>query len=434
MAELEPEDGRGLVAVAGDPEHIVAHAAYMRETPGRAEVAFVVADEWQGRGIATVLLAHLSELASAEGIATFTAVVLPDNRRMIQVFRDSGFAVEVRSLPGRARDRVPGRARRGGPRAVRGARPHRRGGGRGTRAASRVGCGHRRVEPRGIGRRGGSAQSVAPPGTRAGSPSCIRARTWSAACRRIARSPTCPSRSSWRSIAVPAAAVVRGRAGVRRGRRARARGAVGRLRRGRSARPRPPGRAARRLPRERDAAGRPELPRRAQHGRGHRPERDVRAGRAAARAALRSHPRAARSASRRSPRRRAAGSACPRSCRPGTRPTCPATTCCGSGRATRDRRDRAVPGVVRQPAPVRADRPPRRRTQAGDRGQERALGGRRASRDVAHRRAARRVRRDGRRAVPARRRDPHRHGRRAVRRRRAARRPAAARAETASAS
>jgi len=100
MAELEPEHGRGLVAVAGDPERIVAHAAYIRAGHGRAEVAFEVADESQGRGIATVLLAHLSELAGADGIDTFTAVVLPDNHRMIRMFRDSGFAVEVRSLPG----------------------------------------------------------------------------------------------------------------------------------------------------------------------------------------------------------------------------------------------------------------------------------------------------------------------------------------------
>ena len=97
------------------------------------------------------------------------------------------------------------------------------------------------------------------------------------------------------------------------------------------------------------------------------------------------------------------------------------------GERRRHRRDRAVPGVVRQPAPVRADRPPRGRPQAGDRGQERPLGRRSARRDVAHRSAARRVGLDGRRAVPARRRDPHRHRRRAVRRRRAARRPAAAR-------
>src|SRR5688500_5329468 len=54
MAALEPGRGRSLVAVAGDPERIVAHAAYIRETPERAEVAFEVADDWQGRGIATV--------------------------------------------------------------------------------------------------------------------------------------------------------------------------------------------------------------------------------------------------------------------------------------------------------------------------------------------------------------------------------------------
>jgi RimJ/RimL family protein N-acetyltransferase/predicted CoA-binding protein len=100
MAELEPESGRGLVAVAGDPERVVAHAAYLRAESGRAEVAFEVADDWQGRGISTVLLAHLSELATGEAIDTFTAVVLPDNHRMVRVFRDSGFTVEVRSLPG----------------------------------------------------------------------------------------------------------------------------------------------------------------------------------------------------------------------------------------------------------------------------------------------------------------------------------------------
>jgi acetyl coenzyme A synthetase (ADP forming)-like protein len=101
MAGVTPDRGCGLVAVTGEPERIIAHAAYVREQePGRAEVAFEVADDWQGRGISTLLLAHLSELATADGIDTFTAVVLPDNRRMIQVFRDSGFAVRVRSEPG----------------------------------------------------------------------------------------------------------------------------------------------------------------------------------------------------------------------------------------------------------------------------------------------------------------------------------------------
>src|SRR6185369_5963307 len=103
MASLELGQGRALVAVAGDPEWIVAHAAYIRETPERAEVAFEVADEWHGRGVATVLLAHLSELAVEDGIATFTAVVLAENHRMVGVFRDSGFAVDVSSHPGELR-------------------------------------------------------------------------------------------------------------------------------------------------------------------------------------------------------------------------------------------------------------------------------------------------------------------------------------------
>ena len=69
------------------------------ERPDRAEVAFAVADEMQGRGLATVLIAHLAQVASARGVTTFTATVLPENRRMISVFRESGFPVEVHASP-----------------------------------------------------------------------------------------------------------------------------------------------------------------------------------------------------------------------------------------------------------------------------------------------------------------------------------------------
>ena len=79
---------------------IVAHGAYIRIDAGRAEVAFVVADAWQGRGIATIMLAHLAAAAEQHGIATFTAEVMPANHRMVQVFRDSGFPVAVRSKDG----------------------------------------------------------------------------------------------------------------------------------------------------------------------------------------------------------------------------------------------------------------------------------------------------------------------------------------------
>jgi acetate---CoA ligase (ADP-forming) len=90
-------DRFALVAETGDPPAIVAHAAYIRESPDRAEVAFLVADAWQSRGISTILLAHLAALAEHQGIATLTAEVLPANHRMIQVFRESGFPVDLRA-------------------------------------------------------------------------------------------------------------------------------------------------------------------------------------------------------------------------------------------------------------------------------------------------------------------------------------------------
>jgi acyl-CoA synthetase (NDP forming)/RimJ/RimL family protein N-acetyltransferase len=90
----------GLLALAGEPPVAVGHALYVEEGNGRAEVAFEVADAWQGRGVGTLLLGQLAEMASREGIETFTAILLPENHRMIQVFRDSGFPVQVHASPG----------------------------------------------------------------------------------------------------------------------------------------------------------------------------------------------------------------------------------------------------------------------------------------------------------------------------------------------
>ena len=89
----------GLVATRGD-DRIVAHATYGMATEEKAEVAFAVADEMQGMGIATTLLAHLAEAAEEAGILWFEAEVLPGNHRMVNVFRESGFAVTTRSVPG----------------------------------------------------------------------------------------------------------------------------------------------------------------------------------------------------------------------------------------------------------------------------------------------------------------------------------------------
>jgi acyl-CoA synthetase (NDP forming)/GNAT superfamily N-acetyltransferase len=98
-AKGDRPEGYGLIVTTGAEERVVAHAVFELERPDRAEVAFAVADEMQGRGLATVLIAHLAQVASARGVTTFTATVLPENRRMISVFRESGFPVHVRASP-----------------------------------------------------------------------------------------------------------------------------------------------------------------------------------------------------------------------------------------------------------------------------------------------------------------------------------------------
>jgi acyl-CoA synthetase (NDP forming)/GNAT superfamily N-acetyltransferase len=56
-----------------------------------AEVAFVVRDDHQGRGLASVLLDHLAEAARERGVRSFVAEVMADNRRMLAVFADAGY-------------------------------------------------------------------------------------------------------------------------------------------------------------------------------------------------------------------------------------------------------------------------------------------------------------------------------------------------------
>jgi GNAT superfamily N-acetyltransferase len=72
---------------------LVGHALYDRlADPEEAEVALEVADACQGLGIGTAMLEALAQLARRAGIRRFVGHVLPTNQRMLQVFRDLGFA------------------------------------------------------------------------------------------------------------------------------------------------------------------------------------------------------------------------------------------------------------------------------------------------------------------------------------------------------
>ncbi len=78
--------------VAERASEIVAVARYDR-APGsdEAEVAFVVDDAHQGRGLGPILLQHLAQAARCQDIRWFAADTLSENFRMINVFRDARF-------------------------------------------------------------------------------------------------------------------------------------------------------------------------------------------------------------------------------------------------------------------------------------------------------------------------------------------------------
>jgi len=72
---------------------IIGIARYDRLDPKTAEVAFNISDAFQGKGVGSVLLEHLAAVAQERGVAKFVADVLPQNRKMIQVFNDAGYEV-----------------------------------------------------------------------------------------------------------------------------------------------------------------------------------------------------------------------------------------------------------------------------------------------------------------------------------------------------
>ncbi len=87
-----------LALVAESDEQLIAVGRYERILgTSEAEVAFVVADELQHRGIATLLLGHLVEAARVNGITVFVAETLFGNRDMLDVFFHSGFEVTTRT-------------------------------------------------------------------------------------------------------------------------------------------------------------------------------------------------------------------------------------------------------------------------------------------------------------------------------------------------
>src|SRR3954451_21223706 len=82
LVALASEDGRRVIIGGG---------RYIVTELGKAEIAFVVIDDYQGQGLGTFLMRHLSVLARAAGLKELIAEVLPENAAMRKVFSKFGF-------------------------------------------------------------------------------------------------------------------------------------------------------------------------------------------------------------------------------------------------------------------------------------------------------------------------------------------------------
>lgn len=86
FTHVDHQNREAIVAVVDDA--IVGVARFDRlDDPAEAEVAFVVADSWQGRGIGSLLFDRLRGLAVNAGVTRFVADTMAHNRRMLAVFR-----------------------------------------------------------------------------------------------------------------------------------------------------------------------------------------------------------------------------------------------------------------------------------------------------------------------------------------------------------
>ncbi len=107
MTEVDYHSRYGIVALAGPEDEVVGHAMYVEEAPRRAELALAIADAFQGRGLGTILLGQLAEAAAANGFDVLEAIVKAENHGMLEMLRESGFPLTVRSEPGEIHADLP---------------------------------------------------------------------------------------------------------------------------------------------------------------------------------------------------------------------------------------------------------------------------------------------------------------------------------------
>ena len=98
LTNIDYENDLAIVGVVPSPagEEIVAIAQYFLDQKTQAaEVAFIVQDEWQQKGMGSYLLDYLTQIARQRGVRRFNANVLGANKPMLAIFHSSGQKVET---------------------------------------------------------------------------------------------------------------------------------------------------------------------------------------------------------------------------------------------------------------------------------------------------------------------------------------------------
>ena len=98
FTHVDHADRVALIMLIGDD--MIAVSRYERLDAHRAEVAFLVEDAHQSRGVGSILLEHLAQAARERGIGKFVAETLPQNDKMITVFSEAGYTMASRLADG----------------------------------------------------------------------------------------------------------------------------------------------------------------------------------------------------------------------------------------------------------------------------------------------------------------------------------------------
>jgi len=98
LANIDYKNDLAIVGAVPGPggQEIVAIAQYFLDPSTQAaEVAFIVQDEWQQKGMGTFLLDYITQIARKRGVKRFYAKVLPVNKPMLTIFHNSGYNVNT---------------------------------------------------------------------------------------------------------------------------------------------------------------------------------------------------------------------------------------------------------------------------------------------------------------------------------------------------